>query len=723
MRCHGWNIGPIAIVCALVFSAPLLRARDSEGDPSVFDLSFDELMEVRIASVTSASRLRESEVDAPGTMVVISREQIERRGYTTLVDVLRDLPGMDVTPYYFSEIGARVGVRGISGNNKIVVLVNGMRINPPGGEYYPFRSDLSVVAAKQVEVVYGPGSTLHGQDAISAVINIVTEAPVADVGIMSLAAGTDHAREAWMSFGGRIGSEQKGRIYGYIHYTDSDLTRLDRDYPDWWEPYEERALARGSGTPPERQDLGVNAFLRLEMNGSSLQLFHRESRRSSSEGFSPILGYVKEAVWHDRSTVLQGENQVPLSDTSSLESSLTFNRYEIDPSSRYVFAANETRWFLNDYKYGRGVSLALEEVVRISLCDDMRLLIGVLAGTHEITPKATVPGGATTTEDLGSQAGSFVYFTEPGNPETRQEIPRAMTVGYETYAAYVESAWQANARLKAIVGLRWTWDTRLDEVPFTPRGALVWSITDQLTAKYVATKAYVAPAPYFAHAPFDNGTRLATANPDIDPEEAMSHEVSLRLVRKDMQLGVSAYHGEQENLLVIADAPVKQNIVRDTVYLEDGTTRTLAQTVNGCESRNTGIDLYGEFKAGCLTPWLSISYVDYEECTHESKSGLRGLSDTNGRLGATWAATRKLLVTPSLVVRSKPDNVRKGVLDSELQWPWELNLYVLYRMTEDANLFARLYNVTDHTYALGGFAGEPVPQETFHGLVGAKIRF
>jgi len=684
-------------------------------------MPFEELMQLRLATVTTASRSTESEIEAPGTVIVISREKIRSRGYVTLVDVLRDLPGMDVTPYYFSEVGTRVGVRGISGNNKIIVLVNGMRVNPPGGEYYPLRTDLAVLGAKQVEVIYGPGSTLYGEDAISAVINIVTESPPEASGELSVAMGTDQAREAWLSFGKTFG-DGGGCIYGYAFYNDGDLTRIDRGYPEWWTEFEEVAGPKGAGDPPRRQDLGFNALVRVETDHSSLQLFHRESRRSSSEGFGPILGFVDEAVWHDRSTVVEGRNSLPLSDRASLESSLVFNRFEIDPRSRYVFPAGNTAWFLNDYKYGRGMGATLDEVVRIEVTERWRVLAGVMASSHEITPKATVPGGADPSGDVATQAGSFVYYAEQGSPATRHEIPRAVTSFYETYATYMESAYQVSERLKAIVGLRLTSDTRFDNKPLTPRGALVYSVTDNLTAKYAATKAYVAPAPYFAHAPFDNGTRLATSNPDLEPEEAVAHEVILRYARENVQLGLSVYYSEQHNLLIVADAPVEQNVVMDTVYMEDGSTRTLSQTVNGGDSRSAGCDLYGELDLGRVMPWFSLSYVDYEEATDGVVMGLRGLSEYSGRLGATWSATRKLLVTPSLVARSKPENVIAGALDEELNRPWEANLHVLYQVSPSISMFARAANVTNNRYALGSFTGTAVPQETFHAVVGAKVR-
>ena len=63
------------------------------------------------------------------------------------------------------------------------------------------------------------------------------------------------------------------------------------------------------------------------------------------------------------------------------------------------------------------------------------------------------------------------------------------------------------------------------------------------------------------------------------------------------------------------------------------------------------------------------------------QTDLRGISAHNGRLGAAWAMSPTLIVTPSLVVRSRPKSVRAGRLDAELDTPWEINLHVLYKLS------------------------------------------
>ena len=172
-------------------------------------MSLEELMNVEVATVTTASKQRRRPPTLPPPSIVVTAHDIKLRGYSNLKDVFRDLPGMETTENYFSEIGTLVPVRGIVGNNKIVVLVNGMRVNPPGGEFFPFRSDFSVRDVEQIEVIYGPGSTLYGQDAISAVINVKTKEPSeGQLGEVGVDGGLYNEREGWISFGKAFGKQR-----------------------------------------------------------------------------------------------------------------------------------------------------------------------------------------------------------------------------------------------------------------------------------------------------------------------------------------------------------------------------------------------------------------------------------------------------------------------------------------------------------------------------------
>lgn len=712
------------VIFLLLAAAPAPAQEPAQPDSP--EMTLEELMAVRVATVTTASKLTEKATAAPGTVLVIDARDIRLRGYADLKDVLRDLPGMETVENYYSELGTLVPVRGIVGNNKIVVLVNGMRVNPPGGENMPLRSDFSVRQAEQIEVIYGPGSTLYGQDAISAVINIKIRKPDENrPGELGINGGQNSTRGGWVWGGLRFGGEGEGSAAGYLQVQNSELSRLDKDYPSWWRQYAAVAEPKGSGTTPDRRDYGLNAFARVERGGASFQIWRRTSKRSSSESILPTFGFVEQARWGDTSTVLEGRHTAPLSPRARLDSILSYNRYEIDPSSRYVFQASPTQWFLNDFKYGIGTGLTLEETLSADLGPTLSLIAGLAASTFDIIPKSTIPGGADPDGDIVSQGGSFVYYTEAGNPASRREIPRAVRTKYQNYGAYVELGWQASPALKTIVGARVDRDTRFDETPFLPRLAAIYAVTPELTAKYTFTRAYISPAPYFSFATFDNGTLLNTTNPDLEPETATSHEINLTYARSNLSLGLSLYRGAQKNLIHFPTLGLPQSIVQDVVFLDEAGTqrRALVRAVNGGSSRNQGVDLFGRATFGRANVWFSYSYVHFKEDRNGSELGLDGISAQNLRLGSTLAPAPRLFLTPSLTLRSTPANIGAGALERELKTPWEANLYLLYSADENMELFADLRNITNHKYALRGSRGLAVPQETFRGVMGVRYAF
>ncbi len=390
--------------------------------PGVAPVSLGQLLD---PNITTASRMLERATEAPATVYVITGGDIRARGYSTLADVLRDLPGMEVIEQYYSEQGTLVPVRGVVGNNKIVLLVNGMRVNPPGGEELMIRSDISVRFADQIEIIYGPGSTLYGQDAISAVINIKTRSP-GDVIVEALGGyGLDDTKEWYASFSQTFlkQSDLPISVTGYVAGRDADLTNFRDDYPAWWQKYDDYLGPIDRGGPPKRGDFGLNAFVRLESKHTSLQAWFRDSERSSSEGSgeggpNPVLFFVPEARWRDRSLVVEGQHALPFSDSVALHSILTFNRYEIDPDSRYVFPNGMGGLFLDDFKYAIGTSASLEEKLDIRLGSRARLVVGAVATNYDIIPKTTVEDGpADPGGDVITQAGTITYYTVPNDPD------------------------------------------------------------------------------------------------------------------------------------------------------------------------------------------------------------------------------------------------------------------------------------------------------------------
>lgn len=724
----------LGLVFFLAFTAEL----SAQGAPDVDvtdlkDLDLEDLMSIEVATVSTATKRLEKATSTPGTIYVVDKQDIRLRGYRNLKDVLRDLPGMETTEYFFSEVGTQVAVRGITGNNKVVVLVNGMRVNPPGGEFFPFRSDFGVRNVEQIEVIYGPGSTLYGQDAISAVINVKTKGPGSggkENGwnvVTGAEGGFFEEQGAWLTFDKKFQQEDLS-LTGYLQYHDSDLSDIHEDFPEWWQGYSTTAQPKGSGDPPDRKDYGLNAFTRLEAGNFSLQSWFRESERSSSEGFNPILGYTPEALWGDRSWVTEAKYKYELSDRLRCETAATYSWYEIFPESRYVFPASSTAWFLDDYKYGNQHAVTIEDTLYYEISEKVSILGGVNYTAYDVVPKSTIPGGATRGSDMDliEQGGSFTYYTVAGDSSSIQTIPRVVEIDWERYGGYFELNWQLNPKVELLAGVRVDKDSRIDDLSVTPRVALIGEINDKLTAKYTYATAYISPSPYFGFATFDNGSLLNTSNPALEPEESEVHEINLTWHSDWLYLSSSIYYGQQEKLILLGERRLPPNIIANTVYLDlAGTqTRQLGQTVNSGSSENIGFDLFAKAKIqDKFNVWASYSYVDFEETTAGLVSGMPGISHHNYRAGATWAVTPELFVTPSLSARSTPVNIQSSMLDSALEDPWQANLHVLYTPRDNLEFYFSLLNVTDHNYALGGVLGQAVPQETLSGVAGIRVKF
>jgi outer membrane cobalamin receptor len=701
------------------------------GVPGMSQLSLGELLD---PSITTASRTLERATEAPATVYVITSGDIRARGYSTLVDVLKDLPGMETVEQYYSEQGTLVPVRGVVGNNKVVLLINGMRVNPPGGEELVLRNDVSVRFADQIEVIYGPGSTLYGQDAISAVINIKTRRP-GDATVELMAGyGLYDTKEGYASLARTFfqQSDLPVSLTAYAAIRDADLSNFRQDFRAWWQKYDEYLAPIMRDGPPVRGDFGLNGFVRLESRHTSLQAWYRESARSSSEGSgeggrSPVLFFVPEARWRDRTVLVEGQNALSFSESITLHSILTFNRYEVDPQSRYVFPNGMGGLFLGDYKYAIGTSASLEEKLDVQLGAAARLMLGAVVTNYDIVPKATVPNGAKRNGDVVTQAGTLTYYTELNNPGSRVDINRTVNLQYQQFGAYAEGAYNFSSNLRLIGGVRLDTNTRFREIPISPRAALIVNgFGGRLTLKYVFSMAYVAPAPYYSYNIFDNGFQIGTQNINLQPERARSNEANITWRTEYLLLSGSAYYNQQSDLLITSQSEAPETIIADMVYVNpDGTggMRRLASSVNLGSSNGMGFDLFFRFSSAHLSGWGSYSYVDFKRTLGAAVSGLPQISRHNVRVGTTLAVSR-LSITPSLVLRSSPENLTETYRDTgvSLTLPYEINVNALFTPTDALDLFVTVRNASFRRYALRGVSG-PAVQEPRWVLGGFRLRY
>lgn len=152
--------------------SPAPRDRDLEEELAL--MSFTELMNMK---VISASNKAERNSEAPATVIVLGREDFEKRGYTMLSQMLDDLPGMQVSRAYGDQQVKNYwrGYRNFIGD-PYLLLVDGLTQSHLwyNGVETPLTA-LPLSHIERVEVVYGPASAVYGANAFMGVINVITE--------------------------------------------------------------------------------------------------------------------------------------------------------------------------------------------------------------------------------------------------------------------------------------------------------------------------------------------------------------------------------------------------------------------------------------------------------------------------------------------------------------------------------------------------------------------
>lgn len=177
-RKHAKNIPPLlsqSLVALAALATPLAGQAQQKGaaEQSLPEVKINSTAEVPFkADTVSSPKLTQPLVDTPQTISVIKKEIIQEQGLTTVVEALRNTPGitLQLGENGNTSVGDTFQMRGFSTDTSI--FVDGIR-------------DLSAVTRDtfnidQVEVVKGPAGADVGRGAASGYINLVSKLPAAD---------------------------------------------------------------------------------------------------------------------------------------------------------------------------------------------------------------------------------------------------------------------------------------------------------------------------------------------------------------------------------------------------------------------------------------------------------------------------------------------------------------------------------------------------------------
>src|SRR3984957_2626080 len=209
------------LVATILVVLTSLEAGGPSGASDLGDASLEDLMNIE---VTTVSRKEQKLSQAPAAVYVITQEDIRRSGMTSIPDLLRMVPGLQVGQMQGGAWG--VSARGFNSqsSDKMLVLVDGRSIYSPvtKGVFWD-EQDILLEDIDRIEVIRGPGATLWGANAVNGVINIITKTAKDTQGSLVSADAGNGQLGAGLRYGGSLGSGGYYRLYS--KYTDSEDIR------------------------------------------------------------------------------------------------------------------------------------------------------------------------------------------------------------------------------------------------------------------------------------------------------------------------------------------------------------------------------------------------------------------------------------------------------------------------------------------------------------------
>lgn len=191
----------------------------ADADIDIYSMDLEQLMNVEIISVSKKSQ---SLLKTAAAVHVISQDDIRRSGATSLPEVLRGVPGLQVAQVDANKWA--VSIRGFNDRfaNKLLVMVDGRSVYTPlfSGVFWNMQ-DMMLEDIDRIEVVRGPGGTMWGANAVNGVINILTKKAGETQGAMVSFTGGSQERNINARYGGKINDQTSFRLFAKGKHVDN----------------------------------------------------------------------------------------------------------------------------------------------------------------------------------------------------------------------------------------------------------------------------------------------------------------------------------------------------------------------------------------------------------------------------------------------------------------------------------------------------------------------
>jgi outer membrane receptor for ferrienterochelin and colicins len=502
MKNHSFNLLSFAVISAL--SAPVFA---DDGEDTM---------------VITASGFSQSIRNAPASISVVTRQELEKKPFRSLADAVKDIEGISIIGS--GSNASDISIRGLPGDYTLI-LVDGKRQNsresrPNGNGGFEAGFIPPLEAIERIEVIRGPMSSLYGSDAMGGVINIITR----------------KADNQWHAAVGLDGTLQENSDSGNIYNGNIYLSA----------PIVDDLLALqlyGSGNY-RAEDKIIGGYNRNDNKSITTKLTYTPTDAQT---------FIFEA-----GRAVQKREQTP---GKSIDE-FTYRGSLKQPNPKTNINNERNHWaltHLGQYDFGFSeISVYQEQTKRTnqSYKPDAagNWVGGYLARKPEIT-NSVVDGKITLPLESNTVTigGQYQHSQLKDDSATGAATTVNKKISTSQRSVFIED------ELAITDDLLFTGGVRLDDHQkygdyWNPRGYLVYSLTDRITLRSGIAKAFKSPSLRDINENYgtitQGGAGIMYGNPDLKPETSVSEEIGLAYDHESgFSAGVTLFNTDFKNKL------------------------------------------------------------------------------------------------------------------------------------------------------------------------------
>lgn len=550
------------------------------------DFSLDSLLNVKISSV---SKFDQSTSEAPASVTILTQQDLQKYGFENLSEALNSVRsiyfGDDRT---FEYLGVRGFNRPSDYNNRVLLLFDGHALNENVFGAAAMGRELrgiSINMIDRIEIIRGPSSSIYGNSAMQAIVNIVPrKGAELDGAIVSGEAGSFGRIQGEAVFGKRFGNDFDLQIGGKFGKTDGqDL---------YYEEYDDSTTNNGIAEKIDRSRYyGIQTVLRYKD-------FRLKAFYTSAEVGYPTGAY--ETLFNDpNANSINQHALVELNYDKVLSPKLAFSgriygdHYREDGFYPYE-RVDGGLW--SDKSIGNWAGV--EARVQYDIASSNRIVAGV-EDQYNFTSSYL------------SRDEDTIYFD--GNDP------------FNILSFFIIDEFQPFKKLKISLGGRYDLNSRVKTTP-VPRLAFIYFPTPKTTLKAIYNEAYRAPNYFELYA---EDPEILKSNPDLKPEKIRSAELVVEQMAGD-------------NISLAATGFI--NSYRDLIDQIEDPDDELLQFRNVSAARSAGFELEvnGRFEGGFS---FFSSYTFQDALNLESMEKLTNSPVNIAKAGLNLAFARHFAVS------------------------------------------------------------------------------